>query len=380
MRTVSKSPEVFEVSTEGGISPDEADELADLDPSVLENGNYDPEDIPALAAYIHTNKTYENAASQPAEDVEEYVQVLLEDPDEVVPEWDIGDYPFENNSTIRREKRDEYTIRTLYAFEDLLDQELIDEALRTIAEKPDYRKETAPNSADGNLGILLGQYISQIKELTYDEDIIQEVYSTITQTSGASATAAANMPVNEFPEEILENIYPGGQETETDQITTRLRNMQGAGKCGDLETRHEKVLLSENPTRNTSLITINDELVGSLKHEGSTSMLALQDLTSDGKQVLQKGMTYKVSHPMLDQMKSQKMERQKPSHEEWEEVFQTDRMEEEQEEYSDWQVKEVDRLELRPLRFAGEKGDKTVEEFRQQIEEQRQELEELLIN
>ena len=58
--------------------------------------------------------------------------------------------------------------------------------------------------------------------------------------------------------------------------------MRGAGKCNDLERRHEKVLFGEEigklenkSSRNNSLIKLGDELVGSLKYEGSRSMLAL---------------------------------------------------------------------------------------------------------
>ena len=372
MRVVSENHGVYEASIEGGLTPEEAEKLMDLDPSVLETRDYEPSDIPALAGYLQEEKT---SVYVPGENVEEYVNILLENPDEIISEWDIGDYPFENSPTKRREKRDEYTLRTVQAFEDLMDQEAIDETLQATVDREDYRQETHETSDDGNLGLVLGQYITQIEELTDDEEIMQEAYRTIAETPESSTTAAANTPLNKLPEEVLENIYKGGKEIGSDQITTRLRNMQGAGKCEDLETGHEEVLLGEDPTRNTSLISIDDKLVGSLKHTGSTSMLALQDLKSDGRQLLQKGMTYRISHPVLDEITSERIDTQKPNHQEWEAIMQSSRMNEEKEIYQDWEVKELDRLELRPLRFAGEKGDYTVEGFRENIETRRKDLE-----
>jgi hypothetical protein len=377
MHVVFENQGVYEASIEGGLPPEEAEQLAELDPSVLETGDYEPSDIPALAGHLSGYQSRIDDTA-PEENIEEYVNLLLEDPDEVISDWDIGDYPFENIATNTREKRDEYTIRTVYAFEDSIDQSVIDETLRTVVNREDYRHETAASSADGNLGILLGQYIGQIEKIAEDEEIMQEAYSTVADTPEASATAAANAPLNQLPEDVLENIHVGGKEVGSDQITTRLRKMQGAGKCGDLESRHEEVLMGESPTRNTSLVSFEGQIVGSLKYDGSTSMLALQDLKSNGRQVLQKGMTYRVSHPMLQEMASDRADRQKPSHQEWEELFQPERMDEEQEEYQDWEVKEVDRLELRPLRFAGEQGDHTVDGFRERIETRREDLEELI--
>jgi hypothetical protein len=139
--------------------------------------------------------------------------------------------------------------------------------------------------------------------------------------------------------------------------------MHGAGKCNDLERRHEKALFGEEisklgnkPTKNNSLIKLGDELVGSLKYEGSKSMLALQDVTSNGRQILQKGMTYRVSHPSIKEM-------------------QTDRIDEDQESYSNWEIVEPELLEVRPLRFARSPENGSIYGFRYRIGQQRQILE-----
>ncbi|MFB6116354.1 MAG: hypothetical protein ABEK10_02470 [Candidatus Nanosalina sp.] len=370
---------VYEASLAGGLSPEEAEELAELDLSRLENGEYDPSDIPALGAYIEGYQVGGAEVPVPAEEPDGYVKTLLEHPDDVIQEWDIGDYPFENIATNIQEKRDEYTLRTLYTLEDSLDQDMIDEAVRSIAVKPDYRHETAASSADGNLGMLLGQYMNEIHYLVDDEDVIAEVHETVAESPGSSVTAAASKTVNELPETVIEKTYPGGNELDSERITTRLRDMQGAGKCGDLEKGHEEVLLGDQPTRNTSLIYVEGELVGSLKHTGSTSMLGLQDLTFNGKQLLQKGMTYRISHPVLDAIASEKTDARDPKKEEWGELMKSGRMNEEKVQYQDWELKNIDRLELRPLRFAGEIGDYTVEGFRNRIETRRQELEDKLL-
>jgi|GEM_PF-6554487 hypothetical protein len=142
--------------------------------------------------------------------------------------------------------------------------------------------------------------------------------------------------------------------------------MQGAGKCADLEERHERVLFGEEirelgnkPTRNNSLIKLGDELIGSLKYEGSKSMLALQDVTNNGRQVLQKGMTYRVSHPTIEEM-------------------QTDRINDDQEAYSDWEISEPEVLDVRPLRFARNPDNQSIHGFRSRIENQRKNLEQQL--
>jgi len=224
------------------------------------------------------------------------------------------------------------------------------------------------------LSLVLGQYIREIDELVEDENIVTEAYNTISETSGSSAMAAANTHVTELPEAVQENIFTGGKEFPGDQITTRLRKMQGAGKCRKLEKRHEKALLGDKPTKNNTLIAIEDQLVGSLKHEGNISMLALKDITSDGKQLLQKGMTYRVSHPMLDKTTSERINEQKPGVQEWQEVISDRRMDEEQEAYQNWEVIQPERLEIRPLRFAGQTGNYTVEGYRQDIETRREEI------
>ena len=358
----SKSHRVYDSFIRGGIRPREAGELSDLDESTLEEGEYSPSDIPALGAEIAGYN--ETNHSLPAEDIDQYVDKLLQSPGEIVPEWSPGngDYPFENLATTVREKRDEYTLRTVYAFEDTLEQNKIDEAVGTIVSREDYRHETASNSADGHLGLLLGQYINEINEVVEEESILSEAYRVIDETNEASAVAAANQPVELLPYSIQQNVF-GGENISSDWINTRLRNMHGAGKCNDLERRHEKALFGEEisklgnkPTKNNSLIKLGDELVGSLKYEGSKSMLALQDVTSNGRQILQKGMTYRVSHPSIKEM-------------------QTDRIDEDQESYSNWEIVEPEVLEVRPLRFARSPENGSIYGFRYRIGQQRQILE-----
>ena len=377
MNLVSTNTKIYEATLEGGLRPEEAEQLTDLDPAILEKDGYEPSDIPALAGHIHKYQDNKENQLVPAEHIDEYINLLLERPQEVTSELKTETCPFENNITTIKEKRDEYILRTIYAFQDHLNQELIDETLCSLVNQQDYRKETARTLSEGNLGLLLGQYMEQIQELSNDQSIVDEAYSTVAQTPEASIATATNVQLNKLPDKVTENIYTGGAELGSDQITTRLRNMRGAGRCHELEERHEEVLLNEEPTRNNTLITLEDQLVGSLKHIGNTSMLALRDLTFNNKQVLQKGMTYRVSHPLIEDLDSERIERLKPTHLEWENVFQPDETSEENKiEYQDWEVKQVDRLELRPLRFAGQRGSYTIEEFRENIEEKRDNIEE----
>jgi hypothetical protein len=88
-------------------------------------------------------------------------------------------------------------------------------------------------------------------------------------------------------------------------------------------------------------------------------MLALQDVTSSGRQVLQKGMNYRVSHPSIKEIK-------------------IGRINEDQDDYSNWEIAEPEVLEIRPLRFARTPENGSIHGFRDRIDRQRQELEQQL--
>ena len=339
----------------GGLTPEEAEEMADFDTSKLEDGEYQPSDIPALGTYIQEYQNQEQHASLPADSLESYVSQLLERPGDVVPEWSSPPQTcFEDLDNCFREKRDEYVIRTVYSAQDSLDQESIDKALKEIiVDQSNYKPRGT--SDGGNLGLIIGQYLPEIQEMAQNDNILQEAYSTIAEETEASAAAAANVPVSQLLEAVQQNIFTGGSELSSDKAATRLRSMEGGGKCDGIEEGHDTSLLANYPTRNNTLITLEDEIVGSLKYEGDNSLVALKDVAYSGKQVLQKGMAYRVSHRMLG-------------------VLETERMNDQQEEYADWEILPVERLELRPLRFAG--GFQfTPQQFRERIDEKMNEIE-----
>ena len=357
----SRSRQLYKSSLCGGLTHAEAKEMTYLDESVREEGNVSPSDIPALGGEIARGS--ETPEYLQADDINEYVEQLLQNPSDIVTDWSFsgGSIPFENQVSTVKEKRDEYVLRTLYAWEDTLEQDTIDEALGTIVNREDYRHETASDSADGHLGLVLGQYISEIDDMVEEESIVAEAYSMIGETYEASAMAAANQPLEHLPDGVRQNVF-GGEDTSSDRINTRLRNMHGAGKCGDLERGHEKVLFGEEiskpgnqPTRNNSLITLGGELIGSLKYEGDTSMLALQDVTSNERQILQKGMAYRVSHPTIKEMD-------------------TERIDDNIETYPDWEFREPEMLEIRPLRYGRTAENQSIQEFRHRIDKQVQKL------
>jgi len=359
--SVSKNSRVRDVSISGGLRPSEAEELYDLDASALESGEYQPQDIPVLGTYIDRNNRYNSREedSLPAENAEAYVSQLLDDPGEFIPEWNHDTVPFENFSGSIKEKRDEYTLRTVYALQDSLDQETIDETVNALVDQRNYKHNSASTCSGGNLGLFLGQYINEIEELVEDDTIVDEAYSVISESSETQAAAVANRPAEELPSYVKNEIHIAGHEISSDDITTRLRGTLGAGKCNGIEDGHDKSLLADQPTRNNTLIALDNEIVASLKYDGDESIVALQDLTHDGRQVLQKGMAYRASHSMLEDI-------------------QPERMEEDQNEYEEWDIARPERLELRPLRFVGESTQYSVEEIREQIDETRIEIEEEL--
>lgn len=359
--SVSENPGVREISISGGLTPSEAENLTELEPSAFESNEYEPRDIPAVGAHIQRNDRYSTLeeTSLPAEDAESYVNQLMEDPGEYVPEWTHEHISFDNFTGSILEKRDEYTLRTVYALHDSLEQEFIDETVKGLVDQPNYKHRTSPTCSGGNHGLFVGQYLPEIEELVEDETIVEDAYSAVAESSETQAAAAANVPVNQLPDHVKDEIYTGGDEISPDMITTRLRGTLGAGKCNGIEEGHDKSLLAQQPTRNNTLIALDGQLVASLKYDGDESIVGLKDVKHKGKQVLQKGMAYRVSHNVINDIEPE-------------------RMDEEKGEYSEWSLANPDRLELRPLRFAGESTQYTVEGVREHIEKRRKELEEEL--
>lgn len=340
---------VYESSIIGGLSPQEAQHSAELSSEMLEESEYDAEDIPALGAYIQ--QTEETDYSLPATEIGEYFNLLIDNPGEIVSFWDLEHSKFEALSPTIRAKRDEYTIRTLYALREDLGQETIDDSLRTLVNQADYK--TNSNGDSGELERVIGQYISEIEQITQNEEIINQSYNQIGQTPQASATAAANIKAENLPNQVQNQIFVGGKEISENRINTRLRNMVGAGKCTDLEEKHEETLLAEEPSKENTLISIDNMLIGSLKHNGDESMIGLRDLQYEGRQVLQKGMAYRISHT---------------SKEEIEEGLET---------FGEWKISEPDSIDVRPLRFAGSYhvDFDQFENFRSRIDKKREKLE-----
>lgn len=339
---------LYEATRAGGLGSDEALKYITIDEETIGSEEYAPADIPAVGAAI-ADDAYEDAL-MPAEDLDTYVQQLLENPGAIVTAWDLDEVKFEHLQSGIRAKRDEYTIRTLAALEDELDQDTIDTALGYLVDQDEYDPQST--SDQGKLGLVLGTYIGTIDELASEDTIVEDAYETIGESHEASAAAAANHPVDAAPEAIQNNVFHGGEDGPASKIDTRLRNMVGAGKCHKIEEGHDRALLGDEPTRNGTVVTIDEEPLGFVKYDGDTSMIGLTDITADdGRQVLQRGMAYRISHAMLDEMDSTRSDM----------ATQT---------YDDWETAEVERMELRPLRFVGSSHAYSIRETRDLIADQ----------
>lgn len=186
-----------------------------------------------------------------------------------------------------------------------------------------------------------------------------EVYPQVMEPGAARARTLAATPLPTLAEhlpreevrELEEEIDAAWDDAvELDGVHPRLRGIQRAGSCGNLEPTHWGTLLADEPTKGTVLIRLEDTLVGSLKLEGARSMLALRDVKSGERYTLQRGYTYQTTHTI------------------WEGRG-------EAEEHDGWYVLDVDALPVNPIRRAGKKGDYSVEQFRERIDERREQLE-----
>lgn len=339
---------LYDATRTGGLGEKEALEYIGIDEATIETGEYDPADIPALGAAI-ADDAYDEAL-MPAEDLDSYLDQLLEEPGSIIEAWDVDvQVPFEHLQSGIRAKRDEYTIRTLAALEHDLDQDTIDTALDHLVSQDEYDPKST--SDQGKLGLVLGTYIRTIDELASDDTIIDDAYDRIAESTEASAAAAANQPPTAAPKHVRNNVFHGGEDGPVESIDIRLRNMVGAGKCHKIEDGHDRALLGEEPTRNGTVVTIDDEPLGFVKYDGDTSMIGLKDVTSeDGRQVLQRGMAYRISYTMQNEIDSTRAETTI-------------------EQYDDWERTEISRMELRPLRFVGASHAYSIREIRDQIED-----------
>jgi hypothetical protein len=244
----------------------------------------------------------------------------------------------------RDEKKDELFVRSLYSFSDELEQEYIDSAVDDWVED------------DNDLAIVLAQYIDDIEQATEDERVLEEVYDAVSNYDDSRALAAAKKPVEDLPDSIEDRNYDEipGIELSDAEVVPRLRNMVGAGECELMDICHYDTLMlgdedeiRAEDAKNTTLIRMDDELVGAFKNSSERSMVGLQNVKKDGKLAIQRGRGYRLSYNVIEQEKSsvKKVE--------------------------GWDILDLDRLELRPLRELGdhEETENSPEEMKQLIDQ-----------
>lgn len=260
------------------------------------------------------------------------------------------------------EKEQEYFLRTLYTLSESVDQELIDESVRSRALQEER-----------DVAVPLAQYIDQVLEIVEDEEVVEEVYSTISEYEMASSIASMKVPVDELPDSVQDTYTEDlpAVEIPDSAIVPRLRNMRGAGQCKLMDWGHkEGLLLGEsadqypgvseidhtpgdgyNPEKDSMLVMMDDQLVGSIKQVGDESMLGLQNVTSEGKLLVEKGRGYRISYNVFNELENTEV-------------------------VDGWRIVDLDRLEIKPIRLIGDhrKTKESHEEFIEMIDHRLKEL------
>lgn len=337
--------EAKEAAISGGLTAMEARNQAQID--------YPPEEpisieevpiheLPALGAALEKEYRDTESATPEINSADEYVDYICSN---------IGNFftPIERvTESASHEKEAEYAFRTLYTLSEDVKPETISTSLEDLLD----------NSCAAD--VVSAQYLDKVNEIV-DEDLIQRVYDEISGNPTAEILALANAPTDDLPETFRsqEHHYSSEYKLEDRNIVTRLRSMKGAGECDLLEPGHKDTVLEksdENPEqfKQNTLIALDSEIVGSVKHVGNTSMLALRDVENNGRFVMKKGWTYRIPARLSNNLKNTP-------------------------EVEEWSILETDRLEVRPMRPAGEKGEDFSEaEFRELIDERMEEFQRLI--
>lgn len=316
----------------GGLTESEAQDYASTDLSVpeeLEEDGRKYEELPIAVGYLEENN-WEDPYNRDFDGAQDFADHLIERIDD---------------RTITNAKQNEYIIRALYTLSGSLNQEQTDELVYA-----------ALGEADDAAALAAGQYIGEIEEVA-GEEALDMAYSVIEGYGAAERLAAANLPIEDLPDSIEGREFEDfdAREVGEDELVTRMRGMKTAGGCSQLEPGHVGTFLDRDSEyhRKNTLVTMEGEPVGSVKGVGNQSMMALQDIKSDGKILMEKGWAYEVSYRVLNQR-----ENTVPSIPE-----------------QGWNTLEVDRLEVMPMRPAGARGDRSPEEFCREIDEMMAEIE-----
>lgn len=343
------------VGMSGGLTADEARDEAKEYPEPHSPESVDSIDsgnLPAAAAYMHEQEWEGDAVPGTIQDQDEFIECL--------------DYSVERDSIsqfIQRsdEKRNEYLIRTLYTLSEDLKTSTVDDSINAML-----------SESQRDAALPMAQYIDDISEIVGDQDIIQEVYDTVWDYEDARNIALAKVPAEDIPSCVYDVSHEKVQGVELSEgsVIPRLRSMKGAGQCKQMEKGHKETLvldedLDKYPSvsetghetkdvnaRNTTLIRVEDELVGALKDVGSRSMVGLQNVKQEGKIPIEKGRSYRVSYNVIDQQESSQI-------------------------VNGWRVLDLDRVEVRPMRRLGDNAstDESPAEFREMIDERMETLE-----
>ncbi len=245
------------------------------------------------------------------------------------------------------DKKTEYFLRSKPTWEGEMEPGAREEVIRAIGDELYFGHRP-----------VLSQYLPVIQDLApVETDLLeQEIYSKITGDS-CMARAAASTPFSDLPGDIAEYVPDRVRENaiSIDGVVPRTRGIKGAKGCEKLEPRHLDTFLGEDPTKETVLLSLDDNLVGALKETNANSILGLRDVENNGRYPIWKGWTYRSTWNLWNRR-------------------------EEAEEIQGWQVMELDHLPIDPMgRQTGEEVREDPEWFRELIDSRVEELEEELL-
>lgn len=362
----AKNPEIFE---DGYLSTFTDEELQDIrtaykssgltDSEIQQNMNdaksvletiEDPyngaDNINSVREYI--DSLFDSENSEYTADDLRHLPVLMTYEDDIDP-FDIGAKILGYGS--KGEKPVEYLIRSKPVWEDNVSDKEADSIMKMVLNYV----STAAGSENSHYRIS-SQYLSLIQGK--DNSFNRRINDLVDKEERNQARAAASTSLEELNENTRKEAYGRFDEAEEiEGIKPRLRGLRRALACPDLEKLHRKTFIdgSAQPTKNTILLSMDGDLIGSWKREGDNSILGLRDAKEDGRYTLRKGWAYESTYEL------------------WQNI-------EETEEQNGWDIVEINDLPVNPIRQAGLKGDSEAdpEWFREKIDEQVEEIEKIL--
>jgi hypothetical protein len=227
-------------------------------------------------------------------------------------------------------------------------------------EREELAQEFAGN-CEGGVERAFTQYFNEFgQKLHTASDAYWGILDLISGQDRHVNRLSASTPLTELgklPEYLQDQIPETDDVVNIEGIFPRLRGINRTGGCNELEELHYETFL-DDPSKETILIEMEGNLIGSLKLIGDRTMMGLQNVKSGGRFPIWKGMVYQLPHEITNDLKADKRIEGCP-------------------------IAELEELPISPKRRIGSKHHistepDTTKEFREAIEDKRTKIEDIL--